>query len=169
VVKQLYMPGGYRPEKFSNPALQWHYRILQAIALDEELPEKPDDHTLPKYRLIRKHAMDHVLKWGEELEGAWGGYEGQGTEAKQSETGRGRKRAADDEENEGVKAPPKKKAASSGDGPKDEDMRKAYDMGQVNKFTVAQLKAWLTSKRLEAGGRKADLVERVEGWLDRHS
>lgn len=36
------------------PALQWHYRILQALALDEDLPEKPEDKTIPKYRQIDK-------------------------------------------------------------------------------------------------------------------
>ena len=35
-------------------ALQWHYRILQALALDEDLPEKPEDKTIPKYRQIDK-------------------------------------------------------------------------------------------------------------------
>jgi hypothetical protein len=35
-------------------ALQWHYRILQALALDEDVPEKPDDKTIPKYRQIHK-------------------------------------------------------------------------------------------------------------------
>lgn len=35
-------------------ALQWHYRILQALALDEDLPEKPEDKTLPKYKQIDK-------------------------------------------------------------------------------------------------------------------
>ena len=35
-------------------ALQWHYRILQAMALDEELPETPEDKTIPKYRQIAK-------------------------------------------------------------------------------------------------------------------
>lgn len=37
-----------------NLALQWHYRILQALALDEDLPEKPEDKTIPKYRQIAK-------------------------------------------------------------------------------------------------------------------
>ncbi len=35
-------------------ALQWHYRILQALALEEDLPEKPEDKTIPKYRQIGK-------------------------------------------------------------------------------------------------------------------
>lgn len=35
-------------------ALQWFYRILQAMALEEDIPEKPDDKTIPKYRQIDK-------------------------------------------------------------------------------------------------------------------
>jgi len=34
--------------------LQWFYKILQAMALEEELPEKPDDKTIPRYRQIDK-------------------------------------------------------------------------------------------------------------------
>lgn len=35
-------------------ALQWHYRILQALALDEDHPGTPDDKTKPRYRQIDK-------------------------------------------------------------------------------------------------------------------
>lgn len=41
-------------------ALQWHYMILQAMALDEDLPEQPADKTLPKYRQIDKVSPDVV-------------------------------------------------------------------------------------------------------------
>src|SRR5437868_4765104 len=68
VVKQLHMPRGYIPDKYSNPSLQWHYRILQAIALDEDMPDQPTDTTLPKYKLIDKHAGTYCREWGEELE-----------------------------------------------------------------------------------------------------
>ncbi len=49
VFLELYMADIWR-------ALQWHYRILQAMALDEDIPEKPDDKTTPKYRQIDKVA-----------------------------------------------------------------------------------------------------------------
>ncbi|MCJ1433512.1 ATP-dependent DNA helicase II subunit 1 [Xylographa pallens] len=69
VVQQLQLPKAeYRPEKYPNPALQWHYRILQALALEEELPEKPDDKTIPKYRQIDKRTGSYVTEWGYELE-----------------------------------------------------------------------------------------------------
>lgn len=35
-------------------ALQWHYRILQALALDEDLPAETEDKTIPKYKQIDK-------------------------------------------------------------------------------------------------------------------
>ena len=75
VIQQLTLPKArYDLAKFPNPgkpllrqdlnlsgnlslrllALQWHYRILQAMALDEELPEKPEDATVPRYRQIEK-------------------------------------------------------------------------------------------------------------------
>lgn len=38
----------------ASVALQWHYQILQAMALEEDLPEKPTDRTVPKYRQIDK-------------------------------------------------------------------------------------------------------------------
>src|SRR5271154_7039649 len=57
----------FNPEKYPNPALQWHYRILQAIALDEELPEQPEDKTLPKYNAIHKRVGPLVSEWGDLL------------------------------------------------------------------------------------------------------
>jgi ATP-dependent DNA helicase 2 subunit 1 len=57
VIQQLQLPKGeYDPFKYPNPSLQWHYKILQALALDEELPEESDktknDKTIPKYKQI---------------------------------------------------------------------------------------------------------------------
>ncbi|KAI9794129.1 MAG: ATP-dependent DNA helicase II subunit 1 [Piccolia ochrophora] len=61
VVQQLQLPKAqYNPTKYSNPSLQWHYRILQAMALEEELPEKPEDTTIPKYRQIDKASPPNI-------------------------------------------------------------------------------------------------------------
>jgi ATP-dependent DNA helicase 2 subunit 1 len=53
----------FNPAKYPNPALQWHYKILQAIALDEELPEQPEDKTVPKYSGIHKRSGEFALEW----------------------------------------------------------------------------------------------------------
>ncbi|EQC53076.1 Ku domain-containing protein Pku70 [Schizosaccharomyces japonicus yFS275] len=44
----------FYPGKYSNIALQWHYTILQALALDEPVPSQLVDTTLPKYAAIEK-------------------------------------------------------------------------------------------------------------------
>jgi ATP-dependent DNA helicase 2 subunit 1 len=52
VVGQLQLPKAvYSPFRYPNPSLQWHYKILQALALEEEVPEQPEDVTVPKYKV----------------------------------------------------------------------------------------------------------------------
>ena len=58
----------FDPSRYPNPALQWHYRILQAIALDEELPEQPEDKTVPKYNTLHKRVGSLAVEWGELLD-----------------------------------------------------------------------------------------------------
>lgn len=68
VVQQLQLPKGiYHPTRYSNPALQWHYKILQALALEEEVPKQSDDSTEPKYRSIGKRAGGYLQEWDEKL------------------------------------------------------------------------------------------------------
>lgn len=63
VMQNLQIPKGiYDPMKYPNPALQWHYRILQALALDEDLPEVPEDKTKPKYKVINKRVVSERSK-----------------------------------------------------------------------------------------------------------
>src|SRR5271163_1399376 len=58
----------YRPEKYPNPALQWHYRILQAVALEEDVPEQPEDKTRPKYNSIYQRTAALAYEWGNVLD-----------------------------------------------------------------------------------------------------
>jgi hypothetical protein len=45
-------------------ALQWFYRILQALALEEDIPEAKDaeDKTIPRYRQIQKVSLSTTEK-----------------------------------------------------------------------------------------------------------
>lgn len=58
----------FNPAKYPNPQLQWHYRILQAMALEEELPEQPEDKTVPKYNTLHKRVGSLAVEWGELLD-----------------------------------------------------------------------------------------------------
>ncbi|KAL4890338.1 SPOC like C-terminal domain-containing protein [Aspergillus ambiguus] len=165
VVQQLQLPKGvYEPLKYPNPSLQWHYRILQALALDEDLPEQPEDKTVPKYRQIHKRAGEYVLDWAGELEKQYAQIAVPGpksTLAKRS----AKDRAA--EADDSAAQPSKRVKAESTPHNIDDEVHHHFQKGTVSKLTVASLKEFLTSHGRSAAGKKADLVERVEEYFER--
>ncbi|KAJ5626721.1 hypothetical protein N7528_004148 [Penicillium herquei] len=164
VLGQLQLPKGvYDPVKYPNPSLQWHYRILQAIALDEDLPEQPDDKTIPKYRQIDKRAGEYVLTWSAELdahsEKLFGGSSGQSSTLVK----RGPRASTDSDQ------PAKRVKVESGASDVDGEIKKNMEKGTLSKLTVAILKEFLTSHGRAAAGKKADLIERVEQYFEEKS
>lgn len=166
---------------FTNKAvaLQWHYRILQALALDEDHPGEPEDKTKPKYRQIDKvgsseeytstsctsfltyfqRAGDYVLAWSDQLDAAFDKMFG-GTAATTSTlVKRGPKDSAG--------GPPAKRVKTEGGtGGVDEEVKRCYEKGTVSKLTVAVLKDFLTAHGRSAAGKKADLVDQVEQFFE---
>lgn len=159
IVQQLRLPGSiYDPSKYPNPALQWHYRILQALALDEDLPEQAEDKTIPRYRQIDKRIAEYVYAWNDVLENECSNLPNYGIQ-----TSTLAKRPAPSDKG----APATKRIKSEGDdGLSDASMRMMWEKGTLAKLTVAQLKEWLTRKGEGTAGKKADLVERVEACLE---
>ncbi|RDW76989.1 hypothetical protein BP6252_05042 [Coleophoma cylindrospora] len=158
IVQQLQLPKAeYDPSKYPNPALQWHYKILQAMALEEEIPSIPEDKTIPKYRQIDKRAGEYALLWMGALELA-------------SRAGPTRKREAMDE-NSGSAAPKKRVKVEPKDETSLSDMslkalRGVVEGETLSKHTVAELKTLCTAKGLASTGKKADLVDRIEQWVE---
>lgn len=70
IIRQLQLPGGiYDPWKYPNPIHQWHYRILQAKALGEDIMDiRREDKTEPRYRQIEKRAGNFMRRWNKILE-----------------------------------------------------------------------------------------------------
>ncbi|KAH0565533.1 ATP-dependent DNA helicase II subunit 1 [Trichoglossum hirsutum] len=167
VVQQLQLPKGqYNPEKYPNPALQWHYRILQAMALEEDLPEKPEDKTIPKYRQIHKRAGEYVLEWGRELEELFLTWQKQNRPL-----ATGSKRAANYDDNRSLttkrtKTTPGAASASSSGPLSDDIMRVHWEKNTINTLTIPTLKNWMESKNLTIGGKKPALVERIEEYFE---
>lgn len=164
VVQQLQLPGAkYEASKYPNPSLQWHYRILQAMALEEDVPifKDSDDKTTPKYRQIDKRAGSYVVEWGEILEEQTNAYI-------RRSGGAGVKREAD---GDGGSRKPKVPFGASKDnkgllGLNKADLKKAVMSGQLGKANVGDLKAWLTAQGQAITGLKADLVARVEETIE---
>ncbi|PQE16214.1 atp-dependent dna helicase ii subunit 1 protein [Rutstroemia sp. NJR-2017a BVV2] len=163
VIQQLQLPGAaYNPRKYPNPALQWHYRILQAMALEEDVPEKPDDKSVPKYRQIEKVAGSYVHEWGKVLHGEFEKVVG----------AKGVKREVEDEgEGVGEQKQKKRKVLVKSLVKKLVDMEREevkglLGTGGLEKFKVTELKEFLLGKGLSGSGKKADLMERVEEWVE---
>ena len=131
IMRQLQLPRGqYNPENYPNPDLQNHYRILQAVALEEvptDLPEM-DDKTVPRFKAIHKRAGEYILDWGEELHEQHRLWE----EENRHETTLA-KRPLSSAGDGG----PKKKAKSEGadQGLGDDEMKSNFEKGSVGKVT----------------------------------
>lgn len=158
IAENLWLPNrAYNPSKYPNPQLQWHYKILQALALQEEVPETPEDLTVPKYNAIAKRVGGHIRDWQALVE------EELSHVRKQSSL----KREAGDEEGGKPKKRTKAESKPAGSGLSDAQIKAANDSGGLSKMTVAELKDVLACRGLPIIGKKADLVERLEEWADR--
>ena len=184
VIQQLQLPKAiYDPQKYPNPALQWHYRILQAIALEEDLPEKPEDKTIPKYRQIDKRAGPYVIDWGHELHKEYEEWR----KENETSTSVSAKRPAPSGKDDLPDRSKRAKTAAPDVGPTDAEMKhlhmkqehkkvcgiqsqriatKHADLFRSFQMTVPQLKAWLQGKNMSGTGKKADLLERVEEYFE---
>ncbi|KAF3803231.1 ATP-dependent DNA helicase II subunit 1 [Colletotrichum gloeosporioides] len=159
IVQQLQLPKAmYNPKKYPNPSLQWHYKILQVLALEEEYPEKAEDLTEPKYKAISKRAGGYLEEWAETLQ----------AEAKNVMAKQAIKRDAEDDDDgrpaKRAKAAPKAKV--SGSGMTTAQLKAAADSDTLGKMLVADLKDVLAARGLSTAGKKAELVERLEEWIE---
>lgn len=169
IVQQLQLPKGiYDPSRYPNPSLQWFYRILQALALEEDLPEKPEDKTMPRHRQIDKRAGQYVLNWGQELEQQFRQWQaenaGHNTATGATKRGAGSKSDA-------VKRPKTEDGsvlAKTSDSLDDDDMRKLYQQNNIKKLTIAVLKTFCKEKgiKLPAAAKKDAIVDEVTGYFE---
>lgn len=162
IVQQLQLPGAvYDPARYPNPSLQWHYRILQAMALEEDLPEQAEDKTIPRHRQIHKRTASYVTDWFEELQKQYKIWQrdnaGQHVGAKRATPG-------------GISASGEAKKSRvvpvNADSISDEQMQVHAKKVTISKLTVHVLKSWLNDKGLSTGGKKTELVERVENYYE---
>ncbi|KAJ5596964.1 hypothetical protein N7450_003422 [Penicillium hetheringtonii] len=167
VIGQLELPGKvYDSQKYPNPSLQWHYRILQALALDEDVPETPEDKTTPKYRQIDKRAGDYILAWAELVEEkAQKMFAGTAASTKSTLVKRGPKDRAE-QTGDTVDPPSKRVKVEGGTSSLDHDVKRSFEKGAVAKLTVSMLKEFLTAHGRATAGKKADLVDRVEQFFE---
>lgn len=156
VVGQLQLPGGtYNPAKYPNPSLQRFYKILQALALEEDVPEAQEDLTQPKFKAIAKRAGPYIQEWHKTID-------------QTKSLPQHPKREVEDDDD--VRPAKKARAAGAGDkavGGDLAELKSVVSTTGLAKWTVLQLRGVLGSKGLDTSGKKADLVERLEQWVEK--
>ncbi|KAF1961925.1 ATP-dependent DNA helicase-like protein II subunit 1 [Byssothecium circinans] len=169
VMEQLQLPKGvYDPSKYPNPDLQWFYRILQAMALEEEIPEKAEDKTIPRYRQVEKRAGQYIVEYGEQFGVEYAKFKRPGLPSR-AKAGKKRPKTeaqdGGDDDDDGAKPTKRVKKEEDGEGLTDEDMAEISNKGAISKQTVAVFKAFLGARGLSVAGKKAELLERVQEYL----
>ncbi|KAJ0257192.1 ATP-dependent DNA helicase 2 subunit KU70 [Hirschfeldia incana] len=123
--------------QFANPALQRHYAMLQAIALDADELGETRDETLPdKEGMNRPGVVKAIEEFKESIYGD--DYE------EESDSGAKEKTR-------------KRKAADAGDY----DFVALAKSGKLKDLTVVELKTYLTANNLPLGGKKDALINRI--------
>ncbi|KAK1919129.1 ATP-dependent DNA helicase II subunit 1 [Pyrenophora teres f. teres] len=174
IIEQLQLPKGiYDPSKYPNPDLQWFYRILQALALEEELPDHPDDKTIPRYKQIDKRCGEYIEDYGKEFQEAYAQQHSEALAHRGKPVEKKRPAGGTDADGKPAAKKVKKETKVKGedgdgeDGLTDEQMAELNNSGQISKQTVAVLKQWLSSRNQSIAGKKAGLLERVQDYLER--
>ncbi|KAI0724871.1 ku70-like protein [Fomitopsis betulina] len=135
--------GVYTPDAHPNPALGYHNAQLEASAFREEFdPATFEDRTIPPHDMMHKRAGTLIKAWKAAL-----------LEDESATTTI-------------ITASSKRKADVSVD---EAEIRSKYEDGKLSKLRVDQLKDFLKSKSQSVSGKKAELVDRVSEWLDKHA
>ncbi|AAF99835.1 Hypothetical protein [Arabidopsis thaliana] len=162
--------------QFANPALQRHYAILQAIALDENELRETRDETLPDEEGMNRFSTNfHILLFNipsykaKEKEKMLGTYRVSSIsrscrpavvkaieQFKQSIYGDD----PDEESDSGAKEKSKKRKAGDADDGK-YDYIELAKTGKLKDLTVVELKTYLTANNLLVSGKKEVLINRI--------
>ncbi|KAI1802788.1 ku70 protein [Daldinia bambusicola] len=164
IVGNLQLPTAtYNPSRYPNPALQWHYKILQALALEEEVPDKPDDATVPKYKAIHNRCGAYIQEWSQAADDVLGMVRDAKAIKREMEIDED-----DDEPRPAAKKskPAATKASSSDAGMNNAELKQRYEQGTLSKLTVTELRPILNARGIDSKGLKKTLVERLEEWIE---
>ncbi|KAK0715795.1 ATP-dependent DNA helicase II subunit 1 [Lasiosphaeris hirsuta] len=161
IVQNLQLPKAmYNPLKYPNPSLQWHYKILQVMALEEDVPEKLDDPTIPKYRQMDKRIGEYLGEWKEQA----------AKKAKELMQSRAVKRESDFDDGDRPTKRAKSVAAKKATGSMNNaQLKLALEQDTLKKMTVAELRDVLAGKGISTTGKKAELLEKLEQWIEENA
>ncbi|KAI5306272.1 clathrin associated protein complex large subunit, partial [Ascosphaera pollenicola] len=144
-----------------------------------DLPEQPVDKTIPKYKQIDKRAGPYVQEWAAELRKVHADTGLDKHDERQTSTLTKRSAPTEDADVKDYGPPSKAKRAKREDdssvppatkkeadySAEIEEVKDAWETGNLSKCKVATLRAFLASEGIRVAEKKAQLVERVELML----
>ena len=138
------------------------------MALEENLPDKPEDKTVPKFRQIDKRAGPYIQEWGQILDEEYNNWEANHGPAEPVVKKRSAAAAKPSLFGDGAAAKKVKAEDGGTAGATDEEMKARCKSDTVGKLTIPLLKEWLQSKQIGplTGLKKAELVEKVEEYFE---
>jgi len=141
--------------EFMNPAVQRHYDVLEALALEEELKDGDTvDETMDMFETHKGKYEKAKEVWGEFME-----------VLPEPQVKASRKRKAGDGGGRKKKAAKKEPGAKAGAVKDENDWKGLAESGLLKKKKVAELKQYLGDNGLSRSGKKADLIERIKNHL----
>jgi len=162
------------PSSVPNPRLQYHYRALEALALNTEVDEscvqniEPDANNLKKIANELSAFEDSLASYGGESGAGGSGSKRKGAASSSRGRGAGSGSAA------GGSSKRAKTAAGAGPAPGgDDDDEEKIDFeakhasGELKKLTIPQLKIYLKQNRLTQGGKKDELIQRISDHIEK--
>ncbi|GAA5824381.1 hypothetical protein JCM11251_000398 [Rhodosporidiobolus azoricus] len=137
----------YVPDNHPNPAINYFYETLAAVALDEEIPE-PEDKSLPQYHTIEQRVGKYISRLRalipqDEIDPS------------RLKTSTAKRTVKKDTKLENAEPP---------------DLTDFLELLEEKgaKITVPDLKKGLKEMGLPTSGNKADLLDRVDSYLKEH-
>ncbi|CBI39448.3 hypothetical protein VitviT2T_007286 [Vitis vinifera] len=131
--------------QFANPALQRHYAVLQALALEEdEMPEIKDETLPDEEGMARPGVVNALEEFKKSVYGENYNEEDEG-HGKASDASKKRKAVAENAVKESAKY----------------DWADLADNGRLKDLTTVELKYYLTAHNLAVGGKKEVLISRI--------
>lgn len=138
----------YHPDKFENPELQSFWQCLEALALDRDDVEPPEDYTWPNHEKMKAKAGEEMDAF---LETAF-------PEGCNASTAAPRKRAQGGDAGAAKKARSENQAGGV-------DVREEAKSGKLASLTVNVLRDFCKQEGLRCPSKKADIVECIKKHL----
>ena len=140
-------------ESFENPDLQKHYKNLEALALDKDMPEDFVDTVLPNTAIMSKKAGSLIQQFMSETYPD--GYDPEAPTRKPA----ARKIKAEGDDG-GAAAAKRPKPDADPD-----HIKKLHAENKLASLTVPELKAFASSVGLKGKTKKDDIIDQIKGYL----